>query len=141
MANVGRPSAYNQEIAETILSRLAAGESLRKICEPDEMPAASTVCGWAASNPAFSEQYARARDIQSEILVEECRDLADKAAEAPTTEKVQAAKLQIEQRRWQAGKQQPKKYGDKLLSEHSGPNGGPILLSLADQIRGASTDG
>ena len=127
---MGRQTSYEPILADRILRRLADGESLRKICEPDDMPAPSTVCGWAHVNEQFAEQYARARDMQSEVLVEECRDLADAAAVLPTTEKVQAAKLQIEQRRWQAGKQSAKKYGDKVTNEVTGANGGPVQYAV-----------
>lgn len=141
---MGRQTTYEPILADRILRRLADGESLRKICEPDDMPAPSTVCGWALVNEQFSEQYARARDIQSEVLVEECRDLADAAAIEPTSEKVQAAKLQIDQRKWQAGKQSAKKFGDKVTQELTGANGAPLsFVCTVNLVRpnGASGQG
>src|SRR6478735_3007312 len=74
----GRPSEYTKEIASEILARIAAGESLRAICEPDEMPAASTVCLWVVDNrEGFAEQYARARKLQAELLADELFDISD----------------------------------------------------------------
>lgn len=126
-----RPSLFSQELADTICLRIAEGESLRKICKPADMPAASTVCLWAIKHPEFAEQYARARDIQSDVFVDECTEIADKAARKPTAEKVQAARLQIDARKWQAGKQKPKKYGDSMRHE------GEVLFSIADKLKEA----
>jgi hypothetical protein len=55
-------STFSQEIADLICNRMANGESLRAICRDEGMPAASTVCLWAANDKTFAEQYARARD-------------------------------------------------------------------------------
>lgn len=126
-----RPTLFTQELADAICVRLAGGESLRKICAPAAMPAPSTVCLWAIKLPPFAEQYAHARDIQSDIHVDESIDIADKAARKPTAEKVQAARLQIDARKWQASKQKPKKYGDSMRHE------GDVTLSIADKLKEA----
>jgi hypothetical protein len=36
--------------------------------------------------------------------------------------------LRIDARKWLAGKMAPKKYSDKQIHEHGGPDGGPITL-------------
>jgi len=45
-ATLGRPTLYTEELAAEICRRLAGGESLRRICEDDHMPGASTVVDW-----------------------------------------------------------------------------------------------
>jgi hypothetical protein len=58
----GRPSEYNQEIAERLLDELAAGRSLDAICHDDGMPPRSTVRGWVSDDrEGFEARYREAR--------------------------------------------------------------------------------
>lgn len=146
---MGRPSDFTQETADAICKRLAEGESLRGICLSDEMPDASTVFRWLASEAetykGFREQYARAREAQADYYAEEIiqisddgtndwmerRSEAEKGAGVETGwvlngEHVQRSRLRVDARKWFASKVAPKKYGDKIVQEHSGPDGGSI---------------
>jgi hypothetical protein len=73
----GRPSIFSQEIDDRICELMASGKRLRQICELAEMPAKSTVIGWASENDHFSDQYRLAReallDFWSDELRENCR--------------------------------------------------------------------
>src|SRR5277367_6285692 len=73
----GRPSLYTKELAREVCSRIAAGESLRQICNKEEMPAPSTVCLWVLDHEEFAEQYRRARGMQAELLADELFSIAD----------------------------------------------------------------
>lgn len=123
MAKVGRPSEYNQQVAEAICERIALGESLRSICRDDAMPAQSTVFKWLTQQTAFAEQYTRARETQADAMVDEMLDIADRAV---SNEEVQAARLRIDARKWVAVKLRPKKYGERVMTELTGRDGGPI---------------
>lgn len=127
----GRPSDFTPETANAICERLIDGESLRKICLSEDMPSASTVCRWLSQNDAFREQYAHARAAQADTLADEILDIADdgsndwmgeKEGETGVTyngDAVQRSKLRIESRKWLAAKMAPKKYGDRIMQEHS----------------------
>ncbi len=158
----GRPTRYTEAIAVKICRRLAEGESLRKICKNTSMPAISTVMGWLfdGKHADFSEQYARARDLQADTLFDEALEIADEGSKDWTTtedgkkildqEHVQRSRLRVDTRKWAAGKLAPKRYGDKL--QHTGDGGGPIrvrpdLSKLTDEeldalerILGRATD-
>jgi len=121
----GRPSKYTQEIADAICAELATTSiSLRKICLRAGMPCISTVMKWLSEMPAFSEQYARARMLQADVFAEEMIEIADDDSEdyylvgddvkVYTSVPVQRGRLKMDARKWAAGKQNPKKYGDKL---------------------------
>lgn len=134
---MGRPSEFTQETADAICLRLIEGDSLRTICKADEMPAASTVFKWLSERPAFSEQYARAREAQADHLAEEILQIADDGENdtyqtdngpAVNQDVIQRSKLRVDARKWLAGKMAPKKYGDKVTQEHTGPNGGPVQI-------------
>lgn len=64
----GRPTDYMPEVAEDICNLLMLGESLRSICKRPGMPAIRTVMYWLQRHEDFMQQYARAREIQAELL-------------------------------------------------------------------------
>lgn len=106
---IGRPSLYTPELATQICARLAEGESLRAICRDDAMPARSTVIAWVLENKAFSDQYAKAREIGYRDMAEEILEIADdKAGDA------QRDRLRVDSRKWLLSKALPKIYGEKL---------------------------
>lgn len=137
----GRPSEYSEETAAVICERLISGESLRKICLDEGMPAQSTVCRWLANNEPFRKQYAHAREIQADTIFDECLDIADDGVndymgddEKYNGDAVQRSRLRIDTRRWMAGKLAPKRYGEKMELEHSGSIGlGGALDALPDE--------
>jgi len=123
------------KVQDKILKRLMLGESLRSICSDEGMPDRTTVFNWLLEDQEFSSRYARAREVQAEVMVDEMQDIADNGAndwmernsrngEAPgwviNGEAVARSKLRLEQRRWYAEKLLPKKYGAKLEHKHSG---------------------
>jgi hypothetical protein len=122
MAKVGQPTSYTVERATKICALIADGKSVRSICKAQDMPSTTTVYTWLSEQPDFLAQYTRAREDQADAIFDECLAIADEA-EAET---VQQAKLQIDTRKWMAGKLRPKKYNDKVIMEHSGPDGGAI---------------
>lgn len=142
----GRPTIYSEELAQVICESLMVGMSLRKICELDGMPAISTVMQWLASGKdGFMEQYAHARQVQAEYLLDELIDIADDSVddyeivngeERLNQEHIQRAKLRIDTRKWNIEKLAPKKYGAKQQLEHTGSNGGAIetVNLTADEV-------
>jgi transposase len=144
----GRPSSFSQEVADIICIRLGGGESLRKIIKTEGMPSQQTVYTWLQKYPAFLEQYTRAREEQAETHADEIVDIADETPD--TTEvtdkegnvigiKLDSAyiawqKQRIDARKWNASKQRPKKYGDKLT--HSGDDVNPVVVENNHNVFG-----
>ncbi len=138
---MGRPTDYSNEIADLICERIADGESLRSICSDESMPCRSTVFRWLGLDKAFSDQYARAKEEQAELLADELVDIADlppplTAMGATDSGAVAAMRLRIDTRKWVASKLKPKKYGDKVQTEVSGPNGGPVQVTRIEIVPG-----
>jgi len=121
---MARPSEYSQEAVSAILERLADGESLRAICADDGMPSKSSVFKWLSQNKEFADQYARAREVQADVLFDEILEIADNGlndtyqdenGNVRTDQDVIArSRLRVDSRKWMAGKLRPKVYGDKL---------------------------
>ena len=125
-------SQFTQEKADAICELIVQGKSLRQISAAEGMPAVSTICKWLVDFPEFSEQYARAKEEQAEILADEIVSIADNAEDA------QKARLQVDARKWVASKLKPKKYGDRTQLEHTGADGGPIETCL--EVRFVKSD-
>jgi len=108
---MGRPSDYTDEMAATICERIACGESLRAMCRDDDsLPSERAVYRWLLDNEAFRQQYARARDFQSEPHLEDIIEIADNPDLEPNDKRVR-----IDARKWAMSKLSAKKYGDKQL--------------------------
>lgn len=138
----GRPSSFTPEMADTICARLMEGETLRAICRDDEMPSQSMVFRWLREHDAFREQYVLAREVQADTWADEIVEIADdgtqdtkKRADGSETvdaEHIQRSRLRVDTRKWLMSKAAPKKYGDKITSEISGPNGAPIKVQAIE---------
>lgn len=112
------------------------------------MPRNSAVVEWARLNlHGFSEQYARARELQAEHWAEEILEISDDGtndwvqrennrgdlAMLPDHEHIARSKLRVDTRRWLLSKILAKKYGDKIVQEHVGPDGGPVVMTLEER--------
>lgn len=136
MAKAGRPTDYTEDLADLICSRIAEGESMRSISRDDSMPAMSTLFLWLRTHEIFSEQYAKAKIESHSALFEEIMDIADDGTNdwmernakdnegyILNGEALQRSRLRVDTRKWALSKIIPKKYGDKIMTEHSGSVG------------------
>lgn len=128
MPKTGRPSKKTDALIDTILARLAAGDSLRRICRDEDMPARSNIMHWLDVDPDFAAKYARARDIGLD-------ERADALAEDIEIESdVARARLKLDYGKWYLSKLAPKKYGERVATEHSGPDGGPVKFDGGEDL-------
>jgi hypothetical protein len=105
----GRPTIYSQKLVDTILDRIANGESLRTVCKDERMPHISTIIQWKLDNESFSAQYENARQVQAQHLFDELLEICD-----DTTGETQRDRLRVDTRKWYLSKVAPKIYGDKF---------------------------
>ena len=149
----GRPSEFTQEIADIICRRIAAGESLRRICEGEDLPHASTVHRWLQTNEEFREQYAQARQDQADTLFDQVLDIADDARNdwmerhgrddkgyQENGEHISRSRLRIDARKWMAGKLRPKKYGEKVDHVLGGDPENPVVTRIETVVVDAGSD-
>lgn len=133
-----RVTAFDQEIAVQICTRIAEGEGLIQICKDPDLPAVSTVYRWIAGNPDFQRLYELAREDQADTLGDQIIDISD---EAPIIVKrddngeevevvldaaaIQRQRLRVDARKFVAAKLKPKKWGDR--TEITGAGGAPLI--------------
>lgn len=152
MADRGRPSTFDKDVANEICIRLAGGETLRQVCADDGMPAESTVRQWAMDDrEGFTAQYTRARELGYLAMADELLEVADDGtndwmerqnADGTTGdvvlngEHVQRSRLRVDTRKWLLSKALPKVYGDKIQQEVTGGDGGPVQVTIANEDKG-----
>lgn len=138
----GRPSVYDQKVADELLGRLATGESLDNICKDEHMPSPPTVRRWAIEmtqdgadgRASFSADYARARELGYDALAEELLTVADVDARGPDgfvdNGEIQRLRLLSDNRKWYLSKILPRKYGDKVTQEIVGDGSQPLVTRI-----------
>lgn len=128
---MGRPSIYSDKLANDICIRIALGESLRKICMEEGMPAQSSVYEWLLRYPDFSEKYVRARELQAETQFDELVDIVDQHPDLAhvvgkdgelievkfDSSYVAWMKLRVDTRKWTAARMAPRKYGEQKQAD------------------------
>ena len=92
---------------------LAEGETLSDIAKALCVNR-TTLLARLNSTPELIDKYARAREMQADLMAAQTVTIADEAQDA------NLARLRVDARKWYASKLQPKKYGDKIAQEVTG---------------------
>lgn len=130
----GRPTSYNEEIAETILDKLAEGMPLKKICDEDGMPCYMSVLRWQRKFPEFGDLVARAKIDGTHALADECLEIADEKTADPADRRVR-----IDTRLRLIGKWNSRVYGDKVAVGGT-PDLPPIRMVKTIEVSDLSLD-
>ena len=126
---VGRPTACTIEVTQAICERLAAGESLRSICEEDaDMPAVSSVLLWVVSgrlvegaDKEFSEHYMQAREAGGFAHADRVITVIDKVANGEYDPN--QARAMLDGLKWAAERMAPKKHSPRQEIDHGSSDG------------------
>lgn len=142
---MARPTDYTEQKADLICEKIATSNlSMKSICEQLDIPV-GTALAWLSRQKTFQEKYARAKEMQADLLAEEILDIADDGSndfmkivkgdqeyEVENKEWVNRSRLRIDSRKWIASKLKPKKYGDRVTQELTGPDGKELNTQLSD---------
>lgn len=133
-----------REFYDKICEEIAAAKSLRTICEENragnkDFPGLRTIMTWLNEDAEFQQQYAHAREEQADHLAQQIVEIADapvaefsddeegRVAAAASRAEMDRRRLQIDARKWAAGKLKPKVYGDRLQLD------GDLNVSVSDE--------
>lgn len=129
-------TTHSDKLETLIFTRIAGGESLKKICTEPSMPARSTIMLWVINDTpsGISDRYARACLARAELWADELVEITDDI-EADPDPKSRAVRLDA--RKWTASKLLRTKYGDALNVKLTGDPNEPITVqnisSLSDE--------
>jgi hypothetical protein len=119
--------AYDiEKTFNSILLCIEEGQSLRSVLKREGMPTTTTFYEWIDKDEQKSLHYARACESRSELKFESIeQDYMEEPQRDPVSGKIDAGwvqlqRLKIDSKKWELGKLQPKKYGDKIQTELSG---------------------
>ena len=119
----GRPTDYTEELADEICRKVALGSNLRRISQEESMPCEETLYRWRKEIPEFSKKYQDAVEERADARNHNIDDLKDKV-ETGVLEP-NAANVILKAEIWQAGRENPKRYGDK--TEITGKDGKDLI--------------
>ncbi len=138
------PRALTSELKAKICERIADGATVREIAALDGMPGKSTIFVELRRDPEFAAAYAQAREMQLESWEDELLAIADDASrdavtrpeggEAFNHEHIARSKLRVNTRQWIMSKRLPRRYGDRVAQELSGPDGGAIKTEAISDL-------
>ena len=139
---MGRKSLMTTELVETILNRVANGESIKEICRQKGMPDHSTVFRWMKDNEDLKEQFIFAMQTKAHLAdaeIDEIRNALKGISGRVNSEEmskdaayvaIQEARLQIDTLKWKAAKYYPKVFGNDTKTVDVNVNGGSFLDDL-----------
>ena len=124
------PKRDPRSFIEEICTRVSDGETLNEVCADLKDyggPSHSAFRRWVMADDELAKQYARAKELQADYLVEEMVEIADDGSNDYMTivkgdmeynvedrEVTSRSKLRVDTRKWIAAKLAPKKYSDKM---------------------------
>lgn len=126
------PAAYSPQDRERIIAQVQEGmrtngQSLREACKEAGI-SHPTILRWIVEDDAaggdLSDQFARARGDLRTLVAEDVIGISDNTEEDPASRRVR-----VETRLKVLARLAPKRWGEKLQNEHSGPGGGPIPIA------------
>jgi hypothetical protein len=95
-----------------ICEMVAGGSNLTRISQISGMPVFATIAKWMRENPAFAEDYARAREARADSRQDRIDQIGGKLERGEID--ANTARVLVDIEKWQAGKEKPKSYGDKI---------------------------
>jgi hypothetical protein len=138
----GRPTTYNQELAEKVLKELESPRAIKDICDSmDWMPTQSTLYCWQDRHPSFSEGFKKARatsyykelDHATDSLNEKLRfytdDKGNNRIDSPSATLAMAA---LNTKKWLLQKFAPQQFGDKPQQDNAAESF--IAQALKDKL-------
>lgn len=116
----GQQTLYTEELANEILDRLIAGESLHAIIksDPERFPAYTTILLWADDDrEGFRVRFEAAKAHGYDRRAENLLKIARGDPDAGSTGDVKRDRLIWDAERWDLSKRDSKRFGDKLQVE------------------------
>lgn len=147
---VGRPTKYNEKLADKIIQLIESGSSERQIAKMEGMPDVTTIRRWKDEHPDFCTRSARAREASAERFREEAlqvaretSDFADRIAEGSSPFDglpkgyVDAKKLLVQELNREAAIRDDSRFGDRKKVTLGGDAEAPLVVR---QVREMSVE-
>jgi hypothetical protein len=115
---MAKPTVYREDVAERILERVAAGDSVHSICRSPGMPKRDAVAQWIYRDfRDFGRRYYEAFAARCSLMAQECIDIVDEA-QGQDMAGVTSARNRADMRKWLLSRLIPERFGDRLAHDH-----------------------
>lgn len=125
---------FDKAVADTICDLVAEGQNLHVIGKlGGNIPPRWRIYEWFKENQDFADNYARAREDRADWRASKIDEVVAQMLNAQV--EPAAARVAIDAHKWQAGKEKPKVYGEKLDVTSAGEKmqGVVVVASQADK--------
>lgn len=120
----------NLEKVSIVLQLIESGESENAACKQANI--SRSTFRTTALRAQAGDSYARALEglalDQVEKLEQTIQDMRDGTLDP------QIGRIEVDARKWFASKFLPKRFGDKVTQEHTGPDGGPVQVQKIERV-------
>jgi hypothetical protein len=135
-----KPKVCSKAKFDAVCLDVAAGEPTYKAIPANGVDTKSFYARLFSDEKA-GKQYAGAKAAGLERMADDMQMIADqsrvgqittegpKGTEIKTADMVERARLQVDTRKWLLSKLAPRKYGDKVQTEITGADGGPVVVT------------
>ena len=114
---------------EVIRAFVASGESLRSWAVANGF-VQQTVINWIEADEDRVGQYAGARSDREDTVFDSLDEVSTSAVSAKTAVEIAGLRLKSDNIKWKLARMNAKKFGDKVTTELTGANGGPVQQSI-----------
>lgn len=123
-----------REQAQAICADVACGASVVEACKKRGRVSRSTFMLWVQEDRlGVQSLYRAATKERSHAFAEEMIEIAD-SVQGKSADEIRAADLRISVRKWNAARMEPLVYGDRVRTEVTGAEGGPVRLTTAQEL-------
>lgn len=118
-----RQRKLTPDVIDDILTQMACGSSMAAACRSHGISHTSWLDA-VGKDDGLADRYAHARVAGIDAQADEMHDLEMQVLRGEVDP--HAFRAAMDARKWRMARQSPKKYGDKVVQEISGPDGGPV---------------
>jgi len=108
---------YDPVVAQAMLALVESGENIERICKMEGFPHKGIFYQWLKTSEQLQNDYARAREYRADARFDRIDTIGDALLSGEITSDM--ARVLIDKEKWQAGKENPKRYGDKQQIEQT----------------------
>jgi hypothetical protein len=131
------------EQIDVCLDLIAIAEPVRKACHTAGITPQQFYRRMLADE-TIAERYARAKEAALDAMADDILAISDDGSndtyldedgnERTRTDVIARSRLRVDSRKWIMSKLAPKKWGDKVTQEHTGPDGGPVQVATIRRV-------
>lgn len=130
----GRPPTPDMKVVKQLIcEEISTGKSLVKVLDSPGMPGYRTVMTWLREDQDFRQSYTYAREERADAIFDEMDEVAEQAVASTSAVEVAGLRLKMDIIKWKLARMNSRKYGEKVSTEVTGVDGGPVQHSL--QVR------